>query len=127
VTWLRKWPHQEPLLPNKTLRVSASAVCGPCPSPERRHIGKMYGEGEENRTGFDADVLVSPAGDRNARPDTVGHEQGTKTVGRHRDRRMGFILDADLAHLRAEADADRSERRETNGLCPLQRPGDQTD
>jgi hypothetical protein len=95
--------------------------------PGCRHIGKMRGEGEENRTGFNADILVSPAGDRNARPDTVGHEQGTKTVGRHRDRRMGFILDANLAHLRAEADADWSERRETNGQCPLQRPGDQAD
>ena len=87
----------------------------------------MCGEGEENRTGFDANILVNPAGDGNARQDTVGYKPGTKTVGRHRDRRMGFILDANLAHLRAEADADWSERREANGQCPLQRPGDQTD
>jgi len=71
----------------------------------------MCGEGEEHRTSFDADVLVSLAGDRNARPDTVGHEQGTKAVGCHPDRRMGVILDADLACLRTEADAHRSERR----------------
>ena len=60
----------------------------------------MCGEGEEHRTSFDADVLVSLAGDRNARPDTVGHEQGAKTVECHRDRRMGFILNADLSRLK---------------------------
>jgi hypothetical protein len=96
-------------------------------SPGCRHIGKMCDEGEKHRTSFDADVRVSLSGDRNPRPDTIGHEQSTKLVGCHRDRRMGFILDADLAHFRAEADVDRSERRETNGLCPLQRPGDQAD
>ena len=90
----------------------------------RRRVGQSRTEGEDHRTGFDADVLVGQPGDRNARPDTVGHQHGAQVFGRHRDLRMvmRFIDDADQVPLRVEHDAGRPERRQPDGLCPIQRP-----
>ena len=61
-----------------------------------------------------------PDGHWKARPDAIGHEQGTEMLRWHSDRRMRFIHEVDVALFGVEAHAGRSERGQANGLCPLQ-------
>jgi hypothetical protein len=80
-------------------------------------------EFEDHGCGFDAEVLVGTTGHWKALPDAIGQEQGTEVLRRHRDRRMRFIHEVNLVLFGIEVHAARSERRQTNGLGPLQGAG----
>ena len=78
---------------------------------------------ENHGAGFDAEVLIGTTGHWKAYPDAIRHEQGSEVVRRHRDYRMRFIRKVNVAPVGIEAHADRSERGQGNGLCPLHGAG----